>query len=92
MVPIRDNNTDDFPEMDRRRGGDTLAWRIGALERAMKDKADNKDVANVVDDVKGVAEELNGLRRAIIIFSLSMIGTGGMFLLGILTLLNNANH
>jgi hypothetical protein len=45
---------------------------------------------NIKEDVKQVAEELNSLRRAIVIFSLSMIGTGGMFLLGILTLINNA--
>jgi hypothetical protein len=92
MVPIKDQDTDDFPDFDRRRGGDALGWRVGALEKALRDKADNKDVKNVADDVKQVAEELNGLRRAIIIFSLSMIGTGGMFLLGILTLINNAGH
>jgi hypothetical protein len=97
MPPTRRSNklgddTGDFPEVDRRRGGDALSWRVGALERALRDKADIKDVNNVVEDVKQVADELNGLRRAIIIFSLSMIGTGGMFLLGILTLINNTGH
>jgi hypothetical protein len=92
MTPNDDPDTDefDFPERDRRRGGDALAWRVGALERAMRVKADDKDLNNVADDVKAVAEELNSLRRAIVIFSLSMIGTGGMFLLGVLTLINNA--
>lgn len=90
-MPDNKYDTDEFPDNDRRRGGDALSWRVGALERALKDKADNKDVVNVADDVKQVADELNSLRRAIVIFSLSMIGTGGMFLLGILTLINNAH-
>lgn len=94
MAPKDDYDTDEneVPDYDRRRGGDALAWRVGALERQMKIKADEKDVKNVAEDVKGVADELNSLRRAIVIFSLSMIGTGGMFLLGILTLINNAGH
>jgi len=94
MVPNDDPDTDEFeyPARDRRRGGEALAWRVGALERAMNKKADDKDVKVVADDVKSVAEELNSLRRAIVIFSLSMIGTGGMFLLGVLTLINNASH
>jgi hypothetical protein len=92
MVPSDDPDTDEFeyPNRDRRRGGEALAWRVGALERAMNKKADEKDVNVVAEDVKAVADELNSLRRAIVIFSLSMIGTGGMFLLGILTLINNA--
>lgn len=91
MIPPRDD-TDEFPANDRRRGGDALAWRVGALERAMDSKANNKDVDNLEKDINSVADELNSLRRAIVIFSLSMIGTGGMFLLGILTLVNNAGH
>jgi hypothetical protein len=91
IVPTQDYATDDYPERDRRRGGDALGWRVGALEDAIKSKADKKDVENVEKDVSAVAEELNSLRRAIVIFSLSMIGTGGMFLLGILTLINNAH-
>jgi|tagenome__1003787_1003787.scaffolds.fasta_scaffold18794539_2 hypothetical protein len=90
----RDEDTDDYdvPQFDRRRGGgDALSWRVGAIERALKSKADDKDVDNIKEDVKQVADELNSLRRAIVIFSLSMIGTGGMFLLGILTLINNAH-
>jgi hypothetical protein len=89
----RDDDTDDLdvPQFDRRRGGgDAITWRLGAVERALKTKADDKDLENIKEDVKQVAEELNSLRRAIVIFSLSMIGTGGMFLLGILTLINNA--
>jgi hypothetical protein len=89
----RNEDTDDFdvPQFDRRRGSDdALSWRVGAIERALKAKADDKDVDNIKEDVKQVADELNSLRRAIVIFSLSMIGTGGMFLLGILTLINNA--
>jgi len=93
MTPIRDeDDTDDFPTRDRRRGGDALSWRVGNLEETIKTKASQEQVSNVIDDVKAVADELNSLRRAIVIFSLSMIGTGGMFLLGILTLINNAGH
>lgn len=92
-VPTKDqDNTDDFPDFDRRRGGDALGWRVGALEDALKSKAASKDVDNLEKDIAAVADELNSLRRAIVIFSLSMIGTGGMFLLGILTLINNAGH
>lgn len=91
MNPPQGRDTEDFPEADRRRGGDALAWRVGALERAMDAKATNKDVDNLEKDINAVADELNSLRRAIVIFSLSMIGTGGMFLLGILTLVNNAH-
>lgn len=83
-------DTEEFPERDRRRQGDALAWRVGALEKGMERKADAREVSEVQKDVEKVAEELNSLRRAIVIFSLSMIGTGGMFLLGILTLINNS--
>jgi hypothetical protein len=88
----RDEDSDEiFPQFDRRRGSDdALSWRVGAIERNLKTKADDKDLENIKEDVKQVADELNSLRRAIVIFSLSMIGTGGMFLLGILTLINNA--
>lgn len=93
-MPDRDD-TEEFPVNDRRRGGDALAWRVGALEkqydRLDKSKASSKEVDDLEGDIKEVATELNSLRRAIVIFSLSMIGTGGMFLLGILTLINNAH-
>lgn len=92
MPPPDDKNAQGFPVNDRRRGGDEIGWRVGALERAMDLKASSKDVDNLEKDIGQVAEELNSLRRAIVIFSLSMIGTGGMFLLGILTLINNAGH
>ena len=82
-MPPRDRDIDtdeyEFPEGDRRRGGDALSWRVGALERAVRAKADSKDVDNLEKDINSVADELNSLRRAIVIFSLSMIGTGGMF-------------
>lgn len=89
-MPQRDEDTGEYPINDRRRGGDALGWRVGALEKAMDNKASTKDVDNLEKDINAVADELNSLRRAIVIFSLSMIGTGGMFLLGILTLVNNA--
>lgn len=89
MAP--DKGTDEFPEQDRRRGGDALGWRVGALERQIEKKANAKDLDNLEKDINSVADEMNSLRRAIVIFSLSMIGTGGMFLLGVLTLINNAH-
>lgn len=90
-MPDREYDTEEFPSRDRRRGGDALAWRVGALEEQIKTRASSKDVDNLEKDINEVADELNSLRRAIVIFSLSMIGTGGMFLLGVLTLINNAS-
>lgn len=90
-MPPQDRDTDDFPVNDRRRGGDALSWRVGALEKTIDSKANIRDLDNLEKDINAVADELNSLRRAIVIFSLSMIGTGGMFLLGILTLVNNGH-
>ena len=65
---------------------DTILWRLQVLEGSVgaldKDKAEAKDVAALADEVKS-------LRLALIVFSLSMVGGGGMFLIGVLTLLQN---
>jgi hypothetical protein len=47
----RDDDTDDLdvPQFDRRRGGgDAITWRLGAVERALKTKADDKDLCFLI--------------------------------------------
>lgn len=38
------------------------------------------------EDLKTLADEVHGLRRALVLFSLSMIGTAFVFILGVLAL------
>lgn len=38
------------------------------------------------DDLKTLADEVHGLRRALVLFSLTMIGTAVVFLMGVLAL------
>jgi hypothetical protein len=63
--------------------GGTIAWRLAAVERLAdrldEHKADAKDVAIL-------AEEVRGLRRALITFSLSLVGSAGAFIIGVLGL------
>lgn len=65
---------------------DTVLWRIGAAEKAIvkldDEKAENKDLLVLADEVRS-------LRRALVIFSLSMVGSGGAFLIGVLALTQN---
>jgi hypothetical protein len=53
--------------------------RRKAVERIEEKKADQ-------DDLKTLAEEVHGLRRALVLFSLTMIGTAVVFLMGVLAL------
>ena len=75
--------TDEFPQQK----DGTFHWRLRAIEKAVdkldQEKAEAKEVARIAD-------ELVTLRRALIVFSLSMVGTGGLFLLGVLTLVRNS--
>jgi hypothetical protein len=72
-----------------------IAWRLAQVERAAEkldgEKADTKDVANVLDRVNALGFEVNGLRRALLIFSLSMVGTAVSFL-GIIFVLVSTNR
>lgn len=60
-----------------------VIWRLGQVERKVetieKEKADLDDLRNLVDEVRS-------LRKALIAFALSGIGTGMMFLIGVITL------
>lgn len=64
-------------------GEQTFEWRLKVVERAVDHlqmyKADEKDL----EDIK---KEFKSLRTALIIFSLSCIGTAVMFLVGVLAL------
>jgi hypothetical protein len=53
--------------------------RRKAVERIEEKKADQ-------DDLRTLAEEVHGLRRALVLFSLTMIGTAVVFLMGVLAL------
>lgn len=74
-----------------------MLWRLSALEKDLAEERRNRhsdfdklDKEKASDkDLTILADEVRGLRRALIIFSLSMIGTGGTFLLGVLALLQN---
>jgi hypothetical protein len=65
---------------------DTVLWRLAAVETLAqtidKEKADTKDVNKLSDEVAA-------LRRSLIVFSLSMVGSGGAFLIGVLALLQH---
>lgn len=40
------------------------------------------------DDLKTLADEVHGLRRALVLFSLTMIGTAVVFLVGVLAIVS----
>jgi hypothetical protein len=66
----------------------TIAWRVGTLETDLRDERKaRRDAYNKLDedkadakDVARLADEVSGLRRALLIFSLSMVGTAVTFL------------
>lgn len=57
-----------------------------ARHEAVKDLTTNKADQ---DDLKSLADEVHGLRRALVLFSLTMIGTAVVFLMGVLALVQN---
>jgi hypothetical protein len=76
---------------------DVVQIRLNNLEQAMVeerkrrenqyDKLEDKKADQ--DDLKSLAEEVHGLRRALVLFSLTMIGTAVVFLMGVLALVQN---
>lgn len=55
--------------------------RREAVTRLEEKKADE-------DDLKTLAGEVHGLRRALVLFSLTMIGTAVVFLVGVLAIVS----
>jgi phage terminase Nu1 subunit (DNA packaging protein) len=74
--------------------GDVVELRLKNLEADMRDEreARRRSVERLEekkadqDDLKTLAEEVHGLRRALVLFSLTMIGTAIVFLMGVLAL------
>lgn len=73
---------------------EVISFRLGNLEEAIRDerKARHEAVKDLIekkadqDDLKTLAEEVHGLRKALVLFSLTMIGTAVVFLMGVLAL------
>jgi phage terminase Nu1 subunit (DNA packaging protein) len=73
---------------------DVIQLRLTNLERDLRDERNARrdsitrleDKKADQDDLKTLAEEVHGLRRALVLFSLTMIGTAIVFLMGVLTL------
>jgi hypothetical protein len=66
--------------------GRTVLWRLRQLERKADALSEKKADA---DDEQKLAEEVAGLRRALITFSLSLVGSAGAFVIGVLGLTQN---
>lgn len=74
-----------------------LEWRVATLERELREEKKTRhevveqlrDRKADVDDLKNLADEVHGLRRALVLFSLSFVGSSLVFLLGVLTLTQN---
>lgn len=74
---------------------ETLVWRIETLERELREERKTRhdsverinDKKADVEDLKTLAEEVHGLRRALVLFSLSMIGSAFAFIVGVLAII-----
>lgn len=70
--------------------------RLKNLEEGLRDEktARHESVKDLTankadqDDLKTLAEEVHGLRRALVLFSLTMIGTAVVFLVGVLAIVS----
>jgi hypothetical protein len=62
---------------------ETIAWRLNVAEQKLRDLDMEKAEAK---DLIALADEVHGLRRALMVFALSMVGTALMFVLGVLAL------
>lgn len=75
---------------------ETVVWRVGTLERDLSEerKARRDAIIRLEDkkadeaDLKTLADEVHGLRRALVLFSLTMIGTAVVFLVGVLAIVS----
>lgn len=73
---------------------DVVQLRLGNLERDLREErtARRESITRLddrkadQDDLQTLADEVHGLRRALVLFSLSMIGTAFAFLIGVLAL------
>lgn len=76
---------------------DVIVLRLSTVEEALKDERKRREVQidkleekkADQDDLKSLADEVHGLRRALVLFSLTMIGTAVVFLMGVLALVQN---
>lgn len=76
---------------------ETILWRVGTLEKrlAEEQKSRQDDIRSLdiekadARDMNRLSDEVASLRRALIVFSLSMVGSGGAFLIGVLALVNH---
>lgn len=76
---------------------DVIILRLTTVEEALKDERRRRedqvtrleDKKADQDDLKSLADEVHGLRRALVLFSLTMIGTAVVFLMGVLALVQN---
>lgn len=76
---------------------DVIILRLTTVEEALKDERRRRedqvtrleDKKADQDDLKSLADEVHGLRRALVLFSLSMIGTAFVFLMGVLALVQS---
>jgi len=76
---------------------EVIELRLTNLESDMRDerKARRESMTRLEDrkaekeDLKTLADEVHGLRRALVLFSLTMIGTAVVFLMGVLALVQS---